>query len=141
MTRAKAYEHLFVRSFPDRLDDGVLYVSVGFANTAHRCMCGCGQEVYAQLSPRDWSMTFDGEAVSLHPSIGNWSFPCQSHYWLRRGSVSWADQWSKEQIERGRTADRMSKSGQSDSLVTGTTMEERPSLGFVTRLMQWFKRL
>lgn len=140
MTRAKAYEHLFVRSFPDRLDDGVLYVSVDFANTAHRCMCGCGQEVYAQLSPPDWSMTFDGETVSLHPSIGNWSFPCQSHYWLRRGAVSWADQWSKEQIERGRTADRLAKSGHSKVRATGAAADEKPTIGFIVRFVRWLKR-
>lgn len=140
MTRAKAYEHAFVRSFPDRLDDGVLYVSIDFANTAHRCMCGCGQEVYAQLSSRDWSMTFDGETVSLHPSIGNWSFPCQSHYWLRRGSVSWADQWSKEQIERGRAADRFAKSQEPEGRANGAAADETPTAGFVARFVRWLKR-
>ena len=141
MTRAKTYEHLFVRSFPDRLDDGVLYVSVDFANTAHRCMCGCGQEVYAQLSLRDWSMTYDGETVSLHPSVGNWCFPCQSHYWLRRGAVSWADQWSKEQIERGRAMDRLSKSERSKDRTNETAADETTSHGFVARFVGWLKRL
>jgi hypothetical protein len=32
------------------------------------------------LSPTDWKLTFDGVSVSLHPSDGNWSFPCRSHY-------------------------------------------------------------
>lgn len=110
MSRAESYTQAFVRSFPDRLEEGVLYISVEFSNTAHRCMCGCGQEVYAPLSPRDWTMIFDGETASLDPSIGNWSFPCRSHYWLEQGRVSWATLWSPVEIERGRALDRFRKS-------------------------------
>lgn len=109
MSRIDSYRHEFVRSFPEPLQNGVLYVSLEFANVAHRCCCGCGQEVYTPLSPRDWAMTFDGETVSLAPSIGNWSFPCRSHYWLNQGRVSWAKQWTQEQVEMGRTSDRVRK--------------------------------
>ena len=91
MTRAMTYRHEFVDAFPERLDDGILYVSVEFGSAAHRCLCGCGSEVYTRLSPKDWLMIYDGETISLDPSIGNWSFPCQSHYWLERGRVSWAE--------------------------------------------------
>jgi hypothetical protein len=109
MSRIDSYQHEFVRSFPECLEEGVLYVSVEFGSAAHRCFCGCGQEVYTPLSPRDWMMIYDGEAVSLDPSIGNWSFRCQSHYWLERGRVTWARQWSVKQIERGRALDRIRK--------------------------------
>lgn len=109
MSRVSSYTHEFVRSFPERLEDGMLYVSIDFDTAAHRCCCGCGQDVYTPLSPRDWKMIYDGDTVSLNPSIGNWSFPCQSHYWLERGRVSWADRWSKDQIERGRGYDRARK--------------------------------
>jgi hypothetical protein len=105
MSRA-SYAHEFVIAFPDQLAEGILYVSVEFGTAAHRCFCGCGQEVYTRFSPRDWAMTFDGESVSLWPSIGNWSFPCQSHYILKKGRVQWADQWSRDKIEWGRAADR-----------------------------------
>lgn len=107
MSRASTYQHEFVKSFPDKLQEGTLYVSVEFGTTAHRCFCGCGQEVYTRLSPRDWMMVYDGETVWLDPSVGNWSFPCQSHYWLTRGNISWAPQWSREQIEEGRSLDRL----------------------------------
>jgi hypothetical protein len=33
---------------------------------------------------------FDGRSVSLTPSIGSWSLPCHSHYFLTRGKVRWA---------------------------------------------------
>jgi hypothetical protein len=53
----------------------------------------------------------DGKTVSLDPSIGNWSFPCQSHYWIRNNRIKWAPKWSREQIERGRTHDNYAKEG------------------------------
>src|SRR5712664_1055270 len=81
--------HNFVRSVPEALEQGVLYVSIEYATAIHRCCCGCGKEVVTPLSPRDWKLTFDGETVSLHPSIGNWSFPCRSHYWIKQDRVEW----------------------------------------------------
>ena len=101
MSRA-AYTHKFVKAFPDKLDEGTLYVSVEFGTAAHLCFCGCRSEVYTRFSPRDWSMRFNGETVSVSPSIGNWSFDCQSHYILDGGRVHWADKWSRERIELGR---------------------------------------
>jgi hypothetical protein len=76
--------HEFVDLIPDALEDGVLYVSVQYATALHLCCCGCGSEVVTPLSPTDWSLTFDGDTVSLRPSIGNYSFPCRSHYFITR---------------------------------------------------------
>ena len=64
------------------------------------------------LSPTDWSLTYNGESISLSPSIGNWSFECRSHYWIEKGTCRWAGPWSKEQIEAGRTHDRRAKERQ-----------------------------
>jgi hypothetical protein len=50
---------------------------------------------------------YDGK-VSLHPSIGNWSFPCRSHYWIRGNEVVWAEQWSDTRIAAAKTHDRES---------------------------------
>jgi len=101
--------HKFVKSVPEALQDGVLYVSVEYATAIHKCCCGCGKEVVTPLSPRDWKLTFDGETISLYPSIGNWSFPCQSHYWITNNRVEWAAKWDREQIESGRKKDGKSK--------------------------------
>jgi hypothetical protein len=57
------------------------------------------------LSPLDWKLIYDGESISLDPSIGNWSFKCRSHYWIRQGRVVWAPRWSRDQIAAGREAD------------------------------------
>lgn len=109
MTRAESLKHQFVDRIPDHLEDGTLYVSIPRATAAHRCGCGCGNEVVTPLSPTDWKLVFDGETVSLSPSIGNWSFACQSHYWIVRGRLRWMRRWSAAEIQRGRDRDRLAK--------------------------------
>lgn len=109
MTRVYSCLHEFVTTPPDNLDEGKIYVSIKFATAAHKCMCGCGCEVITPIRPTDWHLTFDGETVSLHPSLGNWGFPCQSHYFIKNNSVIWAGVMSKAAIDRGRTFDAMSK--------------------------------
>lgn len=108
MSQARFAPH-FVEFLPDDIGPGILYVSMSYAVAAHRCACGCGREVVTPLSPTDWKLTFDGENVSLDPSIGNWSFPCRSHYFLRGGKVQWAASMSDAAIQRGRLRDRASK--------------------------------
>lgn len=99
----------FVEFMPKELREGVLYVSMVYSTATHRCCCGCGEKVVTPLSPTDWKLTFDGETVSLSPSVGSWSLPCQSHYWIERNRVEWAPQWSKEEIATGRARERADK--------------------------------
>lgn len=101
--------HEFVEFIPAQREEGVLYVSIPFATCVHSCFCGCGTKVVTPLSPVGWQLLFDGETVSLTPSVGNWSFDCQSHYWLERNSVRWAAPWSQQQIEDGRQRDHFIK--------------------------------
>lgn len=101
--------HRFVRSIPKELEPGVLYVSMEYATAIHACCCGCGNQVVTPFTPTDWQMTFDGEAISLSPSIGNWSFPCRSHYLIKRGRVVVAEQWNSRQVMVGRSQDRADK--------------------------------
>lgn len=103
------FKHEFVEFVPERIESGVLYVSMPYATVIHRCACGCGQEVVTPLSPTDWKMIFDGKSISLDPSIGNWSFDCRSHYFIRNNHVLWCDQWSKERINFGRAYDTIRK--------------------------------
>lgn len=77
-----------------------------YATAAHKCCCGCGNDGYTPLSPTDWKLTFDGRAITLSPSIGNWRFPCRSHYWIRKNTITWAARWSDEEIDAGRAEDR-----------------------------------
>lgn len=101
--------HRFVKYVPAQLEERTIYISIEFATATHLCLCGCGSEVVTPLSPTDWKLTFDGESISLDPSIGNWSLTCRSHYWIRRGRVHWASRWSQGEIDAGRRADRARK--------------------------------
>lgn len=112
MSRRKSLGHEFVEYLPERLVEGVLYVSMRFAIAGHRCCCGCGAEVVTPFSPSDWRITFDGKAVSLYPSIGNWSLKCRSHYWIREGSVIWARSWSPREVQTARVRERAERQRQ-----------------------------
>ena len=87
---------VFVEQLPDLLDPGLLYVSMKFAICAHSCACGCGRKVYTPLGLKDWQLYFDGETVSLSPSIGNYDFPCRSHYFIRYNRIVWISDNSRK---------------------------------------------
>jgi Family of unknown function (DUF6527) len=87
---------------PSNLEEGILYVSVEYCTASHQCPCGCGNRIVTPLTPVNWRLIFDGETVSLEPSVGNWSYPCQSHYWIRKNEIVWAEKWSKSKIEKSR---------------------------------------
>lgn len=137
----------FVEYIPDELNDGTIYISIAFATVAHKCCCGCGAEVITPLSPTDWKLTFDGETVSLFPSIGNWSFPCQSHYWIERSTVRWAPRWSRGEIAAGRAFDSREKGRQYDnanrstaSSSLGNQRDQQHGNGIWVSLKHWFLR-
>ena len=97
--------HKFVKNVPDKLEDGVVYISIEYSMVIHKCCCGCGKEVVTPLSPKDWELLFDGESISLFPSIGNWSFECRSHYWIKNNKVVWC----KQRFNIGRLQDYLRK--------------------------------
>src|SRR5436189_6476621 len=101
MIRHHRLEHCFVTNIPDKLGPGVLYISMEYATAAHSCCCGCGEEVVTPFTPTDWKITFDGETVSLWPSVGSWSLACRSHYIIERNQALEASRWSESQIEAG----------------------------------------
>ncbi|MFZ1989384.1 MAG: DUF6527 family protein [Alphaproteobacteria bacterium] len=91
------------------MEEGILYISIKYATAAHKCCSGCGLDVVTPITPTDWVLSFNGESVSLNPSIGNWSFPCRSHYYIHNNQVLWAKGWSQERIDAGRASDRANK--------------------------------
>jgi len=107
MKSSVAFE--FVKYIPDELEGGILCISLEFATASHKCCCGCGGKVVTPLSPSDWAVLFDGDTVSLYPSIGNWSFECRSHYWIYKNSIVWADDWTDDEIQENRAEDLRQK--------------------------------
>lgn len=144
MSKVTTLTHEFVEFIPDTLEEGRLYVSIAYATVVHKCCCGCGKEVVTPLSPTDWKLIFDGQTISVDPSIGNWSFPCQSHYWIRNNGVRWAAQWSKKRVDAGRAHDRRAKQREFASLdlVAASSLKDaprhKPRRSFWTVIKHWW---
>jgi hypothetical protein len=96
---------VFVEFIPETVEDGKLFISEEYSTAVHNCCCGCGLKVVTPLNAKGWRLTRDGQFITLYPSIGNWSFPCQSHYWIRRNAVLRSYQMTKEEIAAGRRLD------------------------------------
>ncbi len=105
-------QHKFVELIPKEKEPGILYISLEYAVASHLCPCGCGELVVTSMAPHAWSMTFDGETVSLNPSIGNWSLPCKSHYWIRKGQIRWARTFNDSEIAAVRLRDKRDHDGE-----------------------------
>ena len=129
MIRHVRLEHRFVEHIPDSLEPGILYVSMEYATSAHSCCCGCGEEVVAPFTPTDWKMTFDGETISLRPSIGNWTLRCRSHYVIDCGMVIEVGSWNDERIEAERRRDNAAKAWHYGTSATAEDATRPPSAG------------
>ena len=103
MTKVQTVQTHFVEFVPETLVDGILYVSMSFATVAHNCFCGCGTEVNIPLGRSQWTLTYDGDSISLCPSIGNAGFECRSHYWIRNNRVLWLPRFTQAEIDVRRT--------------------------------------
>jgi hypothetical protein len=114
MLKHERLDHQFVRHMPDELRPGILYISMEYATASHLCCCGCGEEVVTPFAPAQWKMTFDGDAVSLHPSVGNWLLQCHSHYVVREGRVIDAGPWSDAKVAAGLARDRAARAAMFD---------------------------
>jgi len=133
MTRIRLQQ---VEFMPKELEQGVLYVSEEYHTAAHLCACGCGVKVRTPLGPTEWSFVNTPNGPSLFPSIGNWQQPCQSHYWINKGQIRWANQWTPKQILAGREAEQTRRanyynklSSQKEGALWGIWMKAKDLLG------------
>jgi hypothetical protein len=142
MIRYYHLNHRFVDDMPEALEPSVLYVSMRYATAMHLCCCGCGREVVTPLAPAQWRMTFDGETVSLHPSIGSWFLPCRSHYFIRSGQVVEAPSWSEEEVAIGQARDKRGRSAYyaAKGLLKTMPAPDKPPARDKSLLLTKFKR-
>ena len=73
---------LHVEFIPDKLEQDILYISLEYKTAIHLCLCDCGNLTVTPLHPiNGWTLTKNNkEEVTISPSIGNYYFPCKSHY-------------------------------------------------------------
>jgi len=110
MKPTKIIQPNFVEFIPTDLKEGILYISNKYQTCSHLCCCGCGNKVVTPLKPSGWSLNIQKGKATLYPSIGNWNFACQSHYWVRSNEIMWATKWTKSDIEAVRISDREARS-------------------------------
>ena len=81
----------FVDSIPRDLEEGVLYVSKKYETAIHLCACGCGNQAVTPFGSwqDSWTLSENGEAVTLSPSILNSHCPTKAHYFIRGNRVDW----------------------------------------------------
>ena len=137
--RTERLRHQFTQFVPSELEPGTLYVSFEYATVIHACCCGCGNKTVTPLSPAGWSLTFDGESISLNPSIGNGSFPCRSHYWITGNRVRWMASLTDEEITDARRRDRVAQA-EFDG-VAHTAPPEQQGPGRSPRIRRWLRIL
>ena len=116
---------------PKKLEEGILYVSVEYSTCAHLCACGCKEKVRTPLGETNWSVYESDNGPTLFPSIGNWQFPCKSHYWIRDGRIIWAEQWTEEQI---------SSAMENEEYKREKYFESMNGLNWLSQLWIWIKK-
>lgn len=70
-------------ALPDLADmqENHIYISRMYKTAVHRCLCGCGLLTITPLYAGGWQLAeSDAGKITLTPSIGNFSYPCNSHY-------------------------------------------------------------
>lgn len=143
-----------VEFVPEHIEEGVLYISERYRTAVHKCCCGCGQEVVTPLSPAEWSVKRNGGRVSLWPSIGNWSYPCRSHYVIRDNRVLEAKAMTERQIQRVKANDRADRAAQIRSMNHAKEAaaseqkikmepahDRQPSMNWLQHLTRWWRSL
>jgi len=117
----------------DRLPSEVrayeFYYSRRFEMAALACACGCGHRVMLNLLDQH-HLVIEGKFPTVTPSILVSDAPCLSHFFIRRGQVEWAQQWSKE------TVDRVMQSQVRRHIELDKKRKQKPS--FLRRCVNWF---
>lgn len=113
---------------PEAVADGRLYISLKYNMTMHRCASGCGQLVPLPLSSADWSFSYDGENISLRPSVGNGLLRCRSHYLIKNGEIVWLSKMSAAETRWQREIDRKLAVARVDALQEGEAVKGKRSM-------------
>lgn len=124
-----------VKYIPAELEENILYVSDEFEVATHLCPCGCKNKIVTPLGINEWKFTESNHKPSLYPSIGNWQLPCRSHYWITDGQISWAGQWSEQQIKRGQRLEQ-----ERDKAFYENFDQNRKKRPLIKRIINWIFR-
>lgn len=100
--KTKKFKVEIVDKIPYELKNGILYVCLRCNVIVHMCACGCGEKTVTPIDKKfGWVMKYDGQAITLKPSIGNFSIPCRSHYYITDNNVEWLDSYQQKDYKKG----------------------------------------
>jgi len=122
----------FVERVPFEIEEGVIYISTTVNTAVHLCPCGCKTEIVTPIDPSEWNFTYDGQTISLYPSIGVWGAACKSHYWIVKNHVEWSRTYTNKEIEEVRTQESVENQNYYNQL----KIEESQRSDY-----SWFRRL
>jgi len=122
----------FVDRVPSEIEEGVIYISTSVNTAVHLCPCGCGTEIVTPLDPSEWNFTYDGETISLHPSVGVWGAECKSHYWIKKNNIEWSRTYTDKEIEEVRNQERTENDDYYDQLKNEESQKAKDG---------WFRRI
>lgn len=92
--KVKKFKIRFVYRIPEKLEHGVLYICLDCNVIIHQCACGCGEKTVTPIDKKNgWVIKYDGETITLRPSIGNFNIPCNSHYYITENKVDWLEDY------------------------------------------------
>lgn len=83
-------EPVFVEYIPEKLEENKIYISEKYNIAVHLCICGCKNKTVTPLGGgKNWEIIkFNYKTISLIGSIGNFKFPCKSHYVITKNVVN-----------------------------------------------------
>ena len=99
----------FFSRIPFEIEEGIIYISTDVNTIVHLCPCGCKTEIITPIDPTEWKLTYDGETITLYPSVGVWGAQCKSHYWITKNKIEWARTYSKKEIDEVRKSEEMER--------------------------------
>lgn len=91
----------FVDKIPSNLYFGILYVCINCNVIVHKCACGCGEKTVTPIDKKyGWIMKYDGQTITLRPSIGNFNTRCKSHYYITDNRIEWLEEYKQEESKK-----------------------------------------
>lgn len=88
--RKVEYTPVFVETMPDNYERGKVYISETYKVANHICLCGCDNMTVMPFGdPKYWQLVKESNGtVSFIGSVGNYSFPCKSHYIMTKNNAN-----------------------------------------------------
>jgi hypothetical protein len=126
---ASVYRIIESERLPPQVGPFEFHYSRRFEMAALACACGCGHRVMLNLLDQH-HLVIEGGLPTITPSILVSDAPCLSHFFISKGRVEWARQWSKKTVDSVMQS-QVRRHVERDK-------KRRPKPSFLRRCADWF---